>query len=735
MEYKEYLEKIKMVLENENIKYEEEELTKILKYIVEKYKDKNILIDTMMDFVCEVAGEVATLRLDDKSIYAALLYPIVDFKDYDEKEVQEIADKETIDLILTLKQLEEEYRVSDRLNVATNPETLRNMFMAIAKDIRVVIIKITERLSYMRRMNSLEKEIKEQIAKECLEIYAPIAHRLGMSKVKSELEDISFRVLLPDEYHKIKEQIDEKKEEREEYIDARIKEVSEKLKEQNIEATIYGRPKHFYSIYKKMKAKSCNADDLFDLIAIRVIVNSIKDCYSVLGIVHDMYKPMPGRFKDYIAVPKTNMYQSLHTTVFGEGGKPFEIQIRTWDMHNVAERGIAAHFSYKEKTKKISEADKKIIWLRKALEIQKELEDTTENIDKIKTEIFGEEVFVFTPKGDIKSMPKGSTPIDFAYAIHQKVAESMVGAKINGRMVPLNTQLKNKDVIEIVTSKNSKGPNRDWLKYVKTASARNKITSFLKKEGREINIQSGRESFEKVLKKQKYTRDELMKDEFVLPALKKFNCKSLDDCYENIGFGSFSPLKVVNKIVECYEDSLSSSDEDLQLKSVAKKKKSNSNELVEVEGIDNCLVKFARCCSPIPGDDIIGYITFANGISIHRSDCSNLKGLDVESRTIKVKWREKAQVSFNTYLVVKANDRDGVLSDILRTLKELKIEIMEISTKLTPDKEAITNMCINVKDVASLQNTIRSLKRIDSVFEVRRSNPKSDDKEKDKDKK
>ena len=357
MKYEYYLEKIKELLCKENIKYDEAELEKVVKYAYEKYLDKKILNEETMDFVTEVASEVATLRLDDKSIYAALLYPVSDYEDFNEKELTEVAGRETKDLILTLKQLEEDYKPSDKINIATNPETLRNMFMAIAKDIRVVIIKITERLSYMRRMSSLDQAVKEQIAKECLEIYAPIAHRLGMSKVKSELEDISFRILLPDDYHKIKEQIDEKKEEREAYIDARIKEVSEKLKEQGIEATIYGRPKHFYSIYKKMKAKSCNADDLFDLIAIRVIVNSIKDCYSVLGIVHDMYKPMPGRFKDYIAVPKTNMYQSLHTTVFGEGGRPFEIQIRTWDMHNVAERGIAAHFSYKEKSKKIDDYD------------------------------------------------------------------------------------------------------------------------------------------------------------------------------------------------------------------------------------------------------------------------------------------------------------------------------------------------------------------------------------------
>ncbi len=719
MEQKDYIENIKKRMNEEYIKYDEEELKKVVSYALKMHNKKKILTETAINFVSEVASEVATLRLDDKSIYASLLFPVIDYDEFNEKELREVAGDETADLIIILKQLEENYKPEDKINVKTNPETVRNMFMAIAKDIRVVIIKIAERLSYMRRISGQDSDIKEAIAKECLEIYAPIAHRLGMSKVKSELEDISFRILLPEEYHKIKEQIDEKKEERELYIDARIKEVSDKLKEQGIEATIYGRPKHFYSIYKKMKAKSCDVDDLFDLIAIRVIVNSIKDCYSVLGIVHDMYKPMPGRFKDYIAVPKTNMYQSLHTTVFGEEGRPFEIQIRTWDMHNVAERGIAAHFSYKEKSKKISEADKKIIWLRKTLEIQKELQDNTENIDKIKTEIFGDEVFVFTPKGELKSMPKGSTPIDFAYSIHQRVAETMTGAKINGRMVPLNTKLENKDVVEIVTSKNAKGPNRDWLKYVKTTGAKNKITSFLKKEGREINIQNGREAFEKILKKQKYSRDELLKEEYLEPAIKRFNAKTLDDCYENIGFGSISPVKVVNKIVELYEEA-QAPQKDVKVEVSNKKRKNNGNDLVEVEGIDNCLVKFAKCCSPIPGDEIIGYITFANGISIHRKDCKNLNCLDTDARTIKVVWKEQTNVAFNTRIVVKANDREGVLSDILKTLKELKIEITEISTKVTSDRENITNLSANVKDINTMNSMVKALKKIDSVFDVRR---------------
>ncbi len=720
MEQKDYFLTIQNRMNEEKIKYDEEELKNVVNYALEKHNKKKTVEDTTMNYVMEIASEVATLRLDDKSIYASLLYPVVDYEDFNSREVKEIAGDETLDLILKIKQLEEKYNPEDRMNVNISSETIRNMFVAIAEDIRVIIIKIAERLSFMRRIHSTNSKIKEVAAKECLEIYAPLAHRFGMSKVKSELEDISFRILLPDEYHKIKEQIDEKKEEREAYIDARIKEIKDVLDKQNIKATVYGRPKHFYSIYKKMKAKGCEAEDLFDLIAIRVIVESIKDCYNVLGIVHDMYKPMPGRFKDYIAVPKTNMYQSLHTTVFGEGGRPFEIQIRTWNMHSVAERGIAAHFSYKEKTAKISDSDMSIISLREKLdEIQEEINGSDKSLNDIQKEMLGVEVFVFTPKGDLKSLPRGSTPIDFAYAIHQKVAESMVGAKINGRMVPLNTKLANKDVVEIVTSKNSKGPNRDWLKYVKTTGAKNKITSFLKKEGREINIQNGKDSFEKMIKKQKYPKEELLKDEYVLPAIKKYNCKTIEDCYENIGFGSISPVKVVNKIVEIYEDSIKDDTED-EVQVVSNKKNKNSgNNLIEVEGIDNCLVKLAKCCSPIPGDDIVGYITFANGISVHRRDCPNLKSLDVDTRTINVKWRN-VKAPFTTRLHIKANDT-GIYDQYIRILKENKVDIVDnVINEIKVDRQMDTIFPLRFKDIETMEKVVKELKNINSVFYVKR---------------
>lgn len=711
---------IKMVeiLEKESIKYDEKVLKKVIEYIEEVYKDKKKANKSMIDHVVGVATQVATLRIDDVSIYASLLHGVVKSENYDRKKLINLFGTEVVDIIETVDRL-------SGLNLKTkekvDSENLRNMFLAIAKDIRTVIIKLADRLYNMQNISYVDNEdVKVNMAKECLQIYAPIAHRLGMSKIKSELEDISFRILMPAEYHVIKKQIDEKKKEREDYIEKRIDEINKILKQQKIEATVYGRPKHFYSIYKKMKQKNCNADDLFDLLAIRIILNSVKDCYSVLGIVHDMYKPMPGRFKDYIAVPKTNMYQSLHTTVFGEDARPFEIQIRTWDMHNVAERGIAAHFSYKEKTKKISEADKKIIWLRQTLEIQKELTDNTQNLDKIKGEIFGEEVFVFTPKGDIKSLPKGSTPIDFAYSIHQKVAEKMIGCKINGKMLPISTKLENTDIVDIITSSTAKGPNSDWLKYIKTSSARNKITSFLKKQGKEVNILKGKELFEKEFRKKKIPKEVLSDETFLLPVLKKSNFNTLEEAYENIGFGSISQVKIVNRINEAYKESINKVDDKIVISKNSSIKRHDDNNLVIVENIPNCKTKFAKCCMPIPGDEIVGYITFSNGVSIHRKDCNNLKNLDTKTRSLKVEWKAKAKADFEVKLRIRANSRETIISDILKIIKDLKLTISEFNTKITINKEEIIDLNLNVSDTQVLQKVIKQIKKVDSVFEVKR---------------
>lgn len=714
---KEISEILSSVMDEYGIKYNKDELEKIADYSSKIYKDKiRISGKTVLEHTLGVASYVATLKLDDSSVYAALLHEVIKYPEYDEKEILNVCSKEVVQMINTISKLS---YFNFKHEEKVDKEILRKMFIAIAKDIRTVIIKLADRLYNMENISEVDERTAKSMAKECLDIYAPIAHRLGMSKLKAQLEDISFRVLYKDEYQDIKRQIDKKKSQREDFIKCRIEEINNSLKKEGIEATVYGRPKHFYSIYKKMKQKGCRVDDLFDLLAIRILVSSIKDCYTCLGIVHDMYKPMPGRFKDYIAVPKTNMYQSLHTTVFGTNATPFEIQIRTWDMHKIAEEGIAAHFSYKEKTSKVSDADKKLLWIRKALELQQELADTSENINRMKTELFGEEVFVFTPKGEIKSFPKGATPIDFAYSIHQKIAEKMIGAKINSKMVPLNTHLSNTDIVEIVTSQNSNGPSRDWLKCVKTSSAKSKISAFLKKQGRETNIQHGKELFEKYLKKQRMSKDELLKDRYIEETLKSFCFKTLDDCYENIGFGSVSPLKIVNKLVDIYEKQ--NKDEKIEiLTNIQTHSKKSNTDLVVVENISNCKVQLAKCCNPIPGDEIIGYITNSNGVSVHTKDCPNILKLTNTSRKINVSWVKSKNQSFNSKIVVKANNRNNILTDVIKKLNELKVNIEEMNTKTTQDKENIMEFILNISDVNELQKIIKALKKVDSVFEVKR---------------
>ncbi len=708
------------ILDREHIKYDIKTLKQVSQYCNEVYKDKKRNNVDVMLHVIGVADEVAKLRLDETSVYAAMLHEVVRFEEFDKKKFEEKFGSEMLEIVLTVDKLSALNYKNDK---KIDNDGLRNMFLSIARDVRTVIIKLADRLYNMRNISLIDNdEKKKNMAKECLSIYAPIAHRIGMSQVKSELEDTAFKVLLPEEYLNIKHQIDVKKKEREDYIKERIEEIKDILSTQGIVAHIYGRPKHFYSIYKKMKEKGYEIDDLYDLLAIRIIVDSVKDCYSVLGIVHDLYKPLPGRFKDYIAVPKTNMYQSLHTTVFGEGAKPFEIQIRTWDMHKIAENGIAAHFSYKEKTSKVSEIDKKIVWLKQTIEMQQELSNNTEDLSKIKTEIFGEEVYVFTPNGDIKSFPKGSTTIDFAYTIHQKIAEKMIGAKINGKMVPINTILENTNIVEIITSPNSKGPSRDWLKYVNTTSAKNKITSFLKKEGRDANIAKGKEMFDKYIKNQIVQKDLLLDEKYVNVMLKRCGFKSLEECYENIGFGSMAILKVMNRLVEAYKEANKDEFEEIneQVNKTPKNKKDNSNSLVVVENIDNCKVQFAKCCAPIPGDEIIGYITYSNGVSIHRKDCTNLANLDIATRSINVHWKLKEEAEFIAKIRIRANNRDSIISDVLKTLKDLKISIEQMNTKVTPDRESIIDLGVSISNTEKLQSVIRNLKKVDSVFEVKR---------------
>ena len=720
----ELIDELLNTLDSEKLKYDKDTIIQCVEYADKIYGDsKRHKGESTLDHSIKVATIVAGLKIGINPVYASIMHEITKFDKYNKDEVEALFGIDVSEMIRDASKL---YLLNYNGQEKLEAENLRKMFMAIAKDIRVVIIRLADRLYNMRNIREESQDIQILKAKETMQIYAPIAHRLGMSAIKSELEDISFSILHPVEFANIKDEIEKIKDKRQEHINLRIKEIKEALDKEKIIAKIYGRPKTYYSIFRKMRKYNCSIDGLYDLYAVRLIVNSIKDCYTALGIIHEKYKPMPGRFKDYIAVPKTNMYQSLHTTVFGsDNSLPFEVQIRTWDMHNVADYGVAAHFLYKEGKTKISDGDEKLTWLRKTIELEKEYEEYgEEDYDQLKTELFGDEVFVFTPKGEIKSLPKGATPIDFAYLIHQHIGNSMVGAKINGKMVPITTKLKNTDIVEVVTSKTSKGPNLDWLKHVKTTSAKNKIVSYMKKQDKEENIERGETLFEKEFARQSIQKDALMKDKYIKLMLERYNFNTLQDAYENIGFGVITAKKLVNKLVEEYGKEHKEEIEKIKLEKEAKSKNiknTNDSDGIIVEGIDNCLVKLAKCCSPIPGDDIVGYISIGKGVSIHRADCRNLQSLNIEQRQIKVSWKEKAKVSYNTALRIKANDRSGVAMEVLKKVQDSKIVVINFNARQTTDKECIMEITVRIESAEELQKLMKEIRKVDSVFDVRRA--------------
>ena len=562
-------------------------------------------------------------------------------------------------------------------------------------------------------------------------MYAPLANRLGVYSLKWELEDLSFKYLYPEDFREIVEGIDKKREERLKFIDQIMEQIKAELKKQKIEAEVTGRAKHLYSIYRKMKRDNVTLDQIYDLFALRIIVNSVKDCYASLGVVHDLYNPMPGRFKDYIAVPKPNMYQSLHTTLIGPKGTPFEVQIRTWDMHKVAEFGIAAHWAYKEssflsgKKANVKVEEDKLAWVRETLEWQSEMQNPEEFMQTLKKELFEDEVYIFTPKGAIKVLPKGSTPIDFAYQIHEQIGHHMVGCKINSKMMPIVTKLKNGDIVEIITSDQSKGPSRDWLKFVKSSRARNKILSWFKKTQREENIEKGKDLIEKELKKIGVKHDDLFKTEFIQAALNRYKFTSLEDMYSSVGFGSITPNKVIARMLEEYrkshkEDDLVEKTLEALAKEKANKTKPSQNGII-VKGIDNCLVKLSKCCNPVPGDEIIGYITRGRGVSVHRTDCVNAKNLLSEgNRIIDVYWNDNKKTTYSVDIEVYANDRKGLLADIIKVLGDNKCTIMAVTSRATREKIAITELTIEVENIEKLNGVLKALRKIDSVYEVKR---------------
>ena len=672
----------------------------------------------------EVAYILADLELDCDTLVSALLHDVVEDTDYTLEDIKkEFGENVAIIVDGVTKLGKIQYTTAEEQQV----ENIRKMLLAMAKDVRVILIKLADRLHNMRTLTAKSEIKQREKARETLEVYAALAHRLGMSKIKWELEDLSLRFIDPVAYKEITESINLKKQERERFINDIMETLQEKTADMDIEAQVTGRAKHFYSIYRKMFTQNKSIDELYDLFAVRVIVNSITECYAVLGMVHELYHPIPGRFKDYIAMPKPNMYQSLHTTVIGPNGTPFEIQIRTWDMHRVAEYGIAAHWKYKEGVDKKTEADSKLEWIRQLLEIQNSVVDTDDFMRTLKIDLFADEVFVFTPRGDIVNLPAGSTPIDFAFSIHSAVGCKMQGVKVNGKIATLDYILQNGDIVEVMTSSAVKGPSRDWLKLCKTSQARSKINQWLKKERREENIQHGKDLIEKELKRVNLTHSQLFRNEWVEMLCKKYTFSSIDDIYAAVGYGGLTVNKVIGRLREEYRKALKAENPDIELSAIEapqKRRKTSSNGVV-VEGIEDCLVRFSRCCSPVPGDNIIGYITRGRGVSVHRKDCPNISSAisdEDKQRLIKVYWEKELaeKASYFTEIQIFANDRKGLLAEVAGAIADLRILITGINSKTTKDNVVIINLSIEINSKSELDYVAKKLSNISGVFEVKR---------------
>lgn len=668
-----------------------------------------------------VAEILVSLQMDDITVAASLLHDVVEDTEVTLEEIQERFGPEVAALVDGVTKLS---RLPFQSKQEQQAESLRKMFLAMARDIRVIIIKLADRLHNMRTLRNLPVERQKKIARETLEIYAPLTHRLGMYKLKWELEDLALRYLEPKEYYNLVQLVKKKRQERERYINEVMDTLQSQLKELKIQAKIEGRPKHFYSIYQKMVEKGREFTEIYDLIAIRVIVESVKDCYAVLGIVHTLWKPVPGRFKDYIAMPKSNQYQSLHTTVIGPGGEPFEIQIRTWEMHHTAEYGVAAHWRYKEGGGEDKFEDK-ISWLRQLLEWQREMKDAQDFLETLKIDLFEDEVFVFTPKGDVKSLPAGSTPVDFAYSVHSDIGHRCTGAKVNGKLVPLNTKLKNGDIVEIITSKNSK-PSGDWLSFIKTSKARSKVRQYVRETQKQQATEDGRELLEKEARKYNFEPRGVLLAEKLAELARKHGYADTDDLYAAIGFGRLTANQTLEKLVgsEKLKKQKQSLRQERQLerqKRLGLKGKARPSQGVRAPGLDNLLIRFSRCCNPVPGDDIVGYITRGRGVSVHRKDCPNLGTLSTEEgRIIEVFWEGTGQSSYPVELEVLAEDRVNLLSNIMLAVSEMKTNIVAVHGRTLKNKQAQIDLVVDIKDLDHMQAIIAQLQNVEGVLSAHR---------------
>ena len=671
----------------------------------------------------EVAGILADIELDQISIISAILHDVIEDTDYSLEMAKKEFGQMTANIINGVTKLDKIVFSSKEEQQVSN---IRKMIIAMSEDVRIVLVKLADRLHNMRTLSPLDEEKRHINSIETLEVYAPIAHRLGIYQIKSELENLSFKYLHPKEYVKIKDMFNEKLEERKSLVDEAIKIVNKKLKEVKISADISGRIKTYYSVYNKITKQNRKFEDIYDIVAIRIIVNDVKSCYAVLGIIHSLWKPVPARFKDFIANPRFNMYQSLHTTVIGINGKPLEIQIRTFEMHKFAEYGIAAHYRYKEGGfKKLSEFDKRVAWIRQILDWQKELKDPRDYMESLKLDLFEEEVFVFTPKGKVVNLPRGATTIDFAYQIHSDVGHNAIGAKINGNMIPIETVLKNGDIVEIIVSKTQKGPSRDWLNVVKTSRARNKIKQWFSKEQRQETYNAGRDIMLKILRKNGLSFKSVPLEVFEEVA-KEINFRKVDTLFRGIGSHKVSAHQVFTKIVKKLSQTKPKKEltiEDIHKKEAEEKVSSG----IKVSGMEEVLVTIARCCNPVPGDNILGYITRGKGISVHRNDCNNVNTLmsSEKQRFIEVVWDKKAPYKFNAEIQIEALDRTKLLRDITNVIGEYDLNILRAnSLRIDKSGHVKFRFLIEISNKYILKDVINNINQIDSVYDAFRVLPR-----------